>query len=436
MGATASLAEQSLQVEPGSIAIVELLVRNDGSVVDEFHLSVSGPDDWAVPDPPSLSLFPGAEGTATIRFSPPRTAAIGAGPVPFAVRVGSREDPAGSTVEEGIIEVAAFIDHGVELIPRTARGRWSARYELAVDNRSNVPIVSSPIGIDPDFNLRFHFRPTSSTILPGSAAITRVTTRPVRRYWRGPPASRPFAVQVGHLDDGIPPIVTDATMLQEAVLPSWLFKALALFAAVVLALVALWFGLLRPTIRSQARMAARQQAAIAAQKAGDAAQQAKQAKQAASAAQAAQGNKAANPGSSLPGAGSSPAGTGSPPAGAGRGPGVVPGPTTTPTGGSLALTVPVGQTQRRDLVGIPRPNSFQLTDVVFENNNGDTGSVAIMRGNTTLVQVSMANYRDLDYHFVSPISFPAGTPVTFTATCANAPPTACQPGAYLGGYLG
>ena len=72
MGAAASLEPHALDVDPGGVATCQITVRNTGSVVDEFAFSVLGPAGaWAEVEPPSLSLFPGAEGTATVRFRPP-----------------------------------------------------------------------------------------------------------------------------------------------------------------------------------------------------------------------------------------------------------------------------------------------------------------------------------------------------------------------------
>ncbi|MDX6564880.1 MAG: hypothetical protein QOE10_542, partial [Gaiellales bacterium] len=91
MGAAASLEPHALDVDPGGVATCTVTVRNTGSVVDEFAFSVLGPaGEWADIQPPTLSLFPGAEGTATVRFRPPRDATTRSGRIPFGLRVASR----------------------------------------------------------------------------------------------------------------------------------------------------------------------------------------------------------------------------------------------------------------------------------------------------------------------------------------------------------
>ena len=51
-----------------------------------------------------------------VRFAPPRSADVVAGQVPFGVRVFSSEDPSGSVVEEGVIDVAPFVDVTAEMV--------------------------------------------------------------------------------------------------------------------------------------------------------------------------------------------------------------------------------------------------------------------------------------------------------------------------------
>src|SRR5688500_2366142 len=139
MGALAHLETRSVPIAPGSQATVAIRIRNTGSVVDQFTVQVLGDaTPWALVVPPTLSLFPGAEETAQVTFSPPRSPEVPAGPMPFGLRVVSKEDPAGSVVEEGSLELAPFSDLFAELAPRTSRGSRSATHDLAIDNRGNA----------------------------------------------------------------------------------------------------------------------------------------------------------------------------------------------------------------------------------------------------------------------------------------------------------
>ena len=229
--------------------------------------------------------------------------------------------------------------------------------------------------------------------------------------------SRPFKIQIAGTD-GLAPTILDGTMLQEARLPRWFFRAVAAVAAVALALVALWFAVLKPTIHDQARAASQQQSAQATKQSAAAQQAAQQAEN--TAAQALTIAKG--------GQGSSSTTTPTPAT-------TVPGPLSTATGGRIALTAAPGQTSKQDLGGIPSTRAFALTDVVFEDPNGDTGTITIMRGNDIVLQESLEDFRSLDYHFVSPIIFPANVGVTASVACKNPTTQSCAVGVYVGGYL-
>jgi hypothetical protein len=427
MGATASLSSSDLSVAPGAVATVDLLVRNNGSVVDELSLRVLGEaGDWAIVEPPTLSLFPQTEGMARVTFSPPRSPSTRAGVIAFGVMVTSREDPEGSVVEEGTLEIAAFTDTTAELIPHAGAGKRNAHFRLAIDNRGNVPVSCQLGGLDPNGNLNFLVRPSGADVAAGTTVFARLTTTASHWMWRGQARTLPFAAVVSSTDESAPPIHCEGVMLHEALLPPWILKALALALALILAAIAIWYGLLRPSIRSQARAAALAQSAKAVDQAHKAAAAAQKAQQAAGSASKSAGAaaQAATKATGKPFV----ATTTTVPA----------GPATTPTGGRVVLSVPSGQTASQSLAGIPNNKSFELTDIVFENPDGDSGTVSLVRGTSVVLFENLANFRDIDYHFVSPISFPAGTPVTISATCTNPSTTKvpCQPGAYLGGYLG
>ncbi len=425
MGASATLSATGLTVEAGRAASLDVLVRNNGSVVDEVTLGVLGEmAPWASVEPPALSLFPGGEGRARVTFAPPRSSLPRAGTYDFGVMVSSREDPEGSTVEEGSIEVVAFSDTVAELIPHAGRARHSARYRLAVDNRGNVPLACTLAGADAGGAVILEVRPKELDVPAGATMFARVTATTSHWIWKGSPQTLPFAILARPGEEA--PIRCEGSLLHEAVFPPWLPRALMALAALVAAAVAVWYGLLRPNIRSQARAVARQQSAKAVASAHKALMASQHAANAAAAAQRAAGS-AAQAATKATGKVFATTTTTIPA-----------GPLTTATGGRVALSVAPGQTASSSLAGIPKKDGFELTDVVFENPDGDAGTVSLMRGSSVVLFENLSNFRDLDFHFVSPVSFPAGTPVTLSATCAN-PTTAklaCQPAAYLGGYLG
>ncbi len=373
MGAIAVLGTRSIAVAPGAQASVEIKVRNNGTVVDQFSVQVLGDAAaWSTSEPPVISLFPGAEQTARVTFKPPRSPGVPAGPMPFGVRVASQEDPAGSVVEEGQLQVGAYSETSAELAPRTSRGRTGATHDLAIDNRGNTILNASVTGLDPDRTLAYDIKPPALVIDPGAAAFTKVAVRPRRRFWRGQPKTHAFQVQ---LDGGPAPVLVGGSMLQEPMLPPWLLKALALLLAALVALALIWVLFLQPAIRSTAQESAEEVLAgvgITPNPNGNG---------------NGNGNGQPTPTPTTPGQSTSPA-------------------TPTPTPGAAGVQTPTdGRLEAGETPATPSDDrTLYVTDLVFSNPNGTSGTVRLRRSGDDLFVLNLDNFRDLDFHFVTPIA--------------------------------
>ncbi len=404
MGALVRLASDSVQVTPGATATLGVTVRNTGTVVDQFAIDVLGDAAaWATAEPPALSLFPGTEGTTTVTFAPPRSAEIAAGTVPFAVRASSHEDPAGSAVEEGTVAVGAFSQTFAELLPRTSRGSRGATHELAVDNRGNSRLNASLEPSDPDQLLAFDVRPPGMVVEPGTSQFAKIHVRPRQRFWRGTPKTRPFALAVTTPDG--PPINLEGTMLQEAMLPGWLLPALAALAALAVLAAILWLTVLQPSIKSAATQALIDAGITPI---------------------ATPGGGSSDGGGSTPAPSSAvitPAPSGPAPS-SGSGGGLNLG--GTPVDGRLSVdgTNPTGVA--------PNKTTLYVTDLVFANPNARTGTMQLKRGTLVIMNLRLEDFRDLDFHFVTPIVVRSGEQLTLSASCTSA--GTCDPSVYYSGF--
>lgn len=412
------LPSEVVEVVPGSAATVQVTVRNTGTLVDQFSLEVLGDASaWATVEPSTLSLFPGAEGQASIKFAPPRVATVPAGTLVFGLRAGSHEDPAGSAVEEGTLSVAPFADTYAELLPRTSTGGRAASHSLAIDNKGNAAINATVAGSDADKLLNIGVRPPGLVVQPGTAAFADVRVAPRKTFWRGQPKTRPFKLQVDA--PGAAPIVVDGTMVQQPILPRWLGKAL--LACLILAILAalLWFGVLQPAIKSTALQAVTD------------------------------AGYSPNPAAATaPTAGSTPTPTPKPaptpiptPAPTAA-PTPTPAPTATPTPQPLFAGTPVDGrliANGKNTTGpIAAGHVTYVTDLFFENPTGLSGSAQLTRQGVVISDLHLENYRDLDLHFVTPIVLKSGDSLTFTASCttglSTAPPQPCNPSVYFTGF--
>jgi hypothetical protein len=423
---TTAISNKELTVAPGGEVSTSIMIRNTGSIVAEYTFAVLGDcAAWAEVTPPRLTLYPGTDGTATVTFRPPRRPEVLAGPVPFGIRVISSEDAEAGSVDEGVLIVEPYYEAFAELVPRTARGRRHANYNLAVDNRGNVRLNAPIVASDPDGLLLFAMSPPTVVADPGTAVFARIRVKPRKRFMKGPPKTMPF--QVVAQPEGVPPLIADGALLQEALLPDWIGKAALALVALALVLAVLWLTILKPSIKSTAKGAAKQQLASAQT----------QATIKAAAAQA--GQQAAKQAVAGPGAG---AGTAAGSGGTGTGTGTQTPATITVSNGLKGTPVD-GRLQSKltgtgsDIISftVPAGKTLQLTDIVLENQpNDDKGLVNVQRNGQVLLSVALENFRDLDYHFVAPILFQAGQQLQI-ASSVTACSATCQPGMYYSGYL-
>src|SRR3954451_2209169 len=120
MAGSVVIEQSSVSVVPRSTATCSVRVRNTGTVVDSFTLTMLGqPAAWTTVVPAALSLFPGSDGTIELHFAPPRTASVGSGGQPFGVRVVGSQDPDNPVVEEAEVNLLPFVEVAGRLTPRT-----------------------------------------------------------------------------------------------------------------------------------------------------------------------------------------------------------------------------------------------------------------------------------------------------------------------------
>jgi hypothetical protein len=410
-----TLSRHRLSVDAGGEASCDLQLRNTSDVVDQFDVDVVGPAAaWARAETPVINLMPGGEATVQVVFAPPRSAEVTAGTVAFAVRVRSRENPGSSAVQEGEVEVAPFAELTAELVPAKRRGRRKAKYKLAVENLGNQPETVSLVPIDTEDMLDIDVRPANLATRPGTVTIVKVRTTPKRRFLRGEPKIHPFQLEV-HAGDRDPQMV-DGVMIQERLLPKWILPALLAVAAGAVALLVLWFTLVKPSVQSVAKDQAQQQLGAANKAAEDANQAARQANQAA---QQATGGGSAGGGSA--GGAGGPAGAGGAPGGglggAGQ-PGAQGGGTPVDFRIAAGANVAVNGTFQSFPYTAPDGKAMDLGDMVLQNPRGDTGILRITVGDKVILETGLANYRDLDYHYVNALRVVPNQPVAVAVSCA------------------
>jgi hypothetical protein len=235
MPAVVTIQTPSVTVQPGGTGIAVVLIRNTGTVVDQFAINIVGDASaWARPQPPAVSLFPDAEQTIEIHFSPPRSSAVVAGLVPYGVRVTAQEDKDFSVVEEGNVQIGGFSAVEARVVPRTSEAKRRAVHRIEVHNTGNAPVTADVSASDPDELLAFEIEPRTITVEPGDTGIARMKVAS-RKSHRGRGSRRmPFNVLV---EPGGPPVQVDGAFEQKPKASILLFLAILVVAGVLVVLL-------------------------------------------------------------------------------------------------------------------------------------------------------------------------------------------------------
>jgi hypothetical protein len=421
----------NLVVQPGQTTTCQLNLANTGTIVEQFSILFLGDiAEWTTCDPPVISLFPGAQQTATITFAPPRHHTTVAGAVPFAVKVIPSNEPEESVTEEGLINVGGFTDIGAELLPRQVMGRVSGRQKLAIDSRGNVPVPVAVNAVDGADALKFKIDQPQLTTAPGAAHFVRIKIKPRKRFWRGPAKVKPYQVHVEA--EGEKPLSLDGSFNQRAVLPAWAY----LLAGLALALLLLWFLVLKPAVHNTA-VNANKAALQAAQAQAAALQRQANANSAAIVALAHKTNTTTTVAPTTTTVHKPPTTTTTTT--------TIPKPTTTttappvtgPADGRVSLIAAPGSTGLASTPPVPAGTTMTVTDLVLQNVTDSLGTARIQRvipgqpAQDLLVQ-DLSGLTTQQFTFSTPMVFTHDQQLQLAVECSGNQ-SACQVGIY---YLG
>jgi hypothetical protein len=226
-------------------------------------------------------------------------------------------------------------------------------------------------------------------------------------------------------------------------LPKWLLPAAVAVLAAAVVLAVLWFTLVKPTVQTAAReagkAAAEEAQAELQEQANLAERRAVAAEEKANAAEKKVDEMAANggPGDGAAGGGARGATTDDQGVDISNGTAVDFRITTDADAQAdpaefESFAVPNG--------AIPPDKTLVLTDIILQNPRGDSGTLAIKRGDDVLYATGLQNFRDMDFHFLEPWTFSPDQPLTVEVSCqlpgAPEPATGkCTPAVSFSGRL-
>ncbi len=231
-GITTVLTPSELVVQPGSVVLATLRVRNTGTIVDNVSVTVPDlPSDWVTIEPPALNLYVDDDAEVHVRIAPPRTPSTAPGRRTFNVVASSTLDASVRATQSGALEVGRFDDLVAQLTPPESEGKKLGEHRLLLANRGNVARNVAISATDRSEQVRFGL-PPNVELAPGADLTVPLRALPQRRLWIGQPKRHTFSVEV----DGKPQAQTQGTYTQIARLPKWLLPVAAGVLAILLAL--------------------------------------------------------------------------------------------------------------------------------------------------------------------------------------------------------
>jgi hypothetical protein len=250
------------------------------------------------------------------------------------------------------------------------------------------------------------FDPPAVGVAPGSASLVRLKLVAQRSFFRRAERQLDFEIEATEQDH--PPASGRATLIQPPSIPAGtVVKAFATLAAIALVIMG-WFSVVRPAIDDAAADAVAEQIAEL--------------------------GEAAAPTDSVPEATLPSAGVPEPASSA-----VVAADEGEPVSYRIAVDVGINQ-DRSESISISPDSQFLLSDVVFQNTNGDLGTAQLLRNGDLLYEIDLGamNSANEFQPRVTPIPFDPNDNVVLAVNCLAAGKTTgtgCEIAVLLGGRL-
>lgn len=390
MTVTASFQPARISSAPGEPAALLLRLSNDTSGDEVVKLKAQGELATAT-DLQSDTIHLEAGEVFDVPVLVEVGAGLAAGPHSSAVEVSL--DSGMSSSAEATIDVLEAAAYDAVLTPPRSSSAKSGRHRVTLANRGNAPILVELSGGPIDGSAEIDLGTPAVTLDPGAEATVDLRVIPPGRFWKGSTVDHEFVVHAIGSDGRVAELY--GTYHQTPRVPPWLLPALlgALLALLIWWL--LWYWLIRPAVEDIADEAAND--AVAANRAVMA-ELIRQLEESAAEAEEL--------------------------------------PLGTPADLRLEATAAPGATATESF-GVSSGRVLSVTDVVFQNPTGAVGTVSLLRNGEVLLESELANFRDLDFHFVAPFEYEGGSTVAIELVCDAPGPgeSECFVGTTLLGFV-
>jgi hypothetical protein len=399
MAAQAWFSSGDVDVAPGTTAVLQLTVVNLADTTDSFAITPVGmAAPWTTLKPATLTLFGGTQQVIDVEVSPPVLSSTIAGPTALSVRVVPQRDPDNLTTAETTLVIGESFDRRLHVLQPALRGRRGATFDMMLENKGNTLATCRLHLVDPSGRLDGEFDPPAAGVEPGASTLVRLKLRATSPQWHSNARTIPFRIEADQ--PGSPTATAPATFVQTPVVSGAVGPKGAGAAAVVVALLLGWFGVVKPAIRDAARDAVRTISPIGA--AGGT-----------NSTVATQGTDTVDSGPASNVKGDN-------------------------AGIPLPSSVAQGQTGKNEYT-VPAGKRLRITDIVIQNPNADQGTLSLSANGNSLFTYNLSQmFADVDQPLVTPLELLAGQKFGVQVKCdgvGDLTANACKPNVFISGLL-
>ena len=399
-------AQDEISVQPGESTSLSLAVENVGEHTESYTVIPAGMTAaWTTVTRPNITLFGGSRDVIEVVVRPPAIHTTSAGPTAVSVRVTPQGDPDEAVVAETIATVTAFDDRRITALQPLQRGRRRATFEFMVENHGNNLASCRLHLVDASQRVDGAFDPPAVGVAPGSASLVRLKLTAQRSFLRRAERQLDFEIEATEQDHA--PATGRATLIQPPTIPAGTMVRVIGALAAVVAAIALWSSVVKPAIEDAAADAVDDRI----------------------------NEVGVSPSTTI---GATP--NTQPEASTEVAPGFV---AAAETGEPISwrISVDVGINQdRSESLSVPPDSRFMLSDVVFQNTNGDIGTAQLLRNGDVLYEIDLGamNSANEFQPRVTPIPFGPNDNVVLAVDCLAAGKTSgtgCEIAVLLGGRI-
>jgi hypothetical protein len=306
-------------------------------------------------------------------------------------------------IAETIATITAFDDRRITALQPLQRGRRRATFEFMVENHGNNLASCRLHLVDASQRVDGAFDPPAVGVAPGSASLVRLKLTAQRSFLRRTERQLDFEIEATEQDHA--PATGRATLIQPPTIPAGTLVRVVAALAAVAAAIALWSGVVRPAIEDAAADAVDDRIA-----------------------ETVAPTTVANTPSTQPDATAEATPEAAAAVDAGE-----------PVSYRIAVDVGINQ-DRSESMSVPPDTRFLLSDVVFQNTNGDIGTAQLLRNGDLLYEIDLGamNSANEFQPRITPIPFGPNDNVVLAVECLAAGQTSgtgCEIGVLLGGRL-